>query len=300
MDCLHPILLKNPDFGQPYDLYGTPSFSVPCGHCPACIVNNANEWRTRLEIELSQSDSAYFITLTYDDAKLPYVSISDCAGHSSLVPCVCKRDIQLFLKRLRKNFQPIKLRYFIVSEYGPTTYRPHYHGIIFGLPRLHNDDLVNKSKITKIIGDVWNNGFVTLDSVTFSRIAYVTKYMACVTHLPDYLPKPFRLMSRNPGIGYSYVTNSKIVEWHRQNLACYYPDGNFKRRLPRYIKDKIFDDYQKYLIREQIKIQKHESESLETRARNCGYGNRYDYIFDRNKSFQRKFERQLVKKRKDI
>ena len=51
---------------------------------------------------------------------------------------VCKKDIQNFLKRLRKKIDKLnisdndkKIRYYIASEYGPITKRPHYHGIIF-------------------------------------------------------------------------------------------------------------------------------------------------------------------------
>ena len=49
-----------------------------------------------------------------------------------------KPDIQKFIKRLRINIvrtygnvPETKIRYFIASEYGPCTYRPHYHGILF-------------------------------------------------------------------------------------------------------------------------------------------------------------------------
>lgn len=81
---------------------------------------------------------------------------------------VCKSDVQLWLKRGRINFErkfgdsvivdgvnkrfistwidhngfenslpacvvPRTLKYFITSEYGPKTQRPHYHGVMFGL-----------------------------------------------------------------------------------------------------------------------------------------------------------------------
>ena len=45
---------------------------------------------------------------------------------------VRKRDIQLWLKRARKQLNK-KFTYYITSEYGPSTLRPHYHGILFGL-----------------------------------------------------------------------------------------------------------------------------------------------------------------------
>ena len=45
---------------------------------------------------------------------------------------VRKRDIQLWLKRSRKQLNK-KFTYYITSEYGPGTLRPHYHGLLFGL-----------------------------------------------------------------------------------------------------------------------------------------------------------------------
>ena len=43
------------------------------------------------------------------------------------IPYVCNRDLDLFLKRLRSYYPDEKLRYYAVSEYGPTSYRPHWH-----------------------------------------------------------------------------------------------------------------------------------------------------------------------------
>lgn len=300
MDCLHPLSIKNPDFGKSYDTFEREFISVPCGHCCVCIVNNAQEWRTRLEIEWQNSSSAYFVTLTYDDARLPIGNFTDCFGNSYVVPYVCKRDIQLFLKRLRKRFKENRIRYFIVSEYGPITHRPHYHGIFFGLPRLFDDRIKNECEINKEIARLWNNGMTKLDSVTYGRVAYVTKYMSCVTDLPEYLPKPFRLMSRRPAIGSSYLLNRDLIDWHRITLSNYYPDGRFRRRLPRYLKDKIFDDAMKIEIKEQIKFNQNEKVPLGIRARNLGYDRISDYIEVRNERYQRKFEQRMKKNRKDL
>lgn len=56
-------------------------------------------------------------------------------------PIVCfnsvrKQDVQLWLKRNRsrsvRENPGFSVSYFITSEYGPSTLRPHYHGVIFG------------------------------------------------------------------------------------------------------------------------------------------------------------------------
>jgi len=46
-----------------------------------------------------------------------------------------KRDVQLFIKRLRKEQDSrgsSKIKYYLVGEYGDLTKRPHYHAAIFG------------------------------------------------------------------------------------------------------------------------------------------------------------------------
>ena len=71
------------------------------------------------------SSSAYFVTLTYDNNHVP---ISE---HG--FPTLCKRDFQLFMKRLRFN-TGVKIKYYVAGEYGSTNHRPHYHAVIFGAP----------------------------------------------------------------------------------------------------------------------------------------------------------------------
>lgn len=76
----------------------------------------------RICLEASQYEDNAFVTLTYDDDHLP--------EGGTLVP----RDLQLFLKRLRKSIEPRKVRFFAVGEYGDETFRPHYHLGLFGHP----------------------------------------------------------------------------------------------------------------------------------------------------------------------
>lgn len=76
----------------------------------------------RICLEASQYEENAFVTLTYDEEHLP--------EGGTLVP----RDLQLFLKRLRKSIEPRKVRFFAVGEYGDETFRPHYHLGLFGYP----------------------------------------------------------------------------------------------------------------------------------------------------------------------
>ena len=76
----------------------------------------ADQWATRIELEAKEWDDVIFLTLTYDDEHIPYGEI--IKGYRSIQSqTVSKRDVQLFLKRLRKAYKkPIK--YFLAAEYG--------------------------------------------------------------------------------------------------------------------------------------------------------------------------------------
>lgn len=89
---------------------------VPCGKCLLCRNHRSMEWQCRALVETSTSTNIpLFVTLTYAEEPVDGVN---------------KRDLQLFMKRLRKNLsereQNLNLRYFAVAEYGSHTHRPHY------------------------------------------------------------------------------------------------------------------------------------------------------------------------------
>lgn len=253
MKCLHPVTIRNPRYEvsnirEPTHIY------VPCGKCEACIQSRSSEWRIRLENEQRFSFSGIFLTLTYEDSKLPFERVSDSFGNSHIVPSVSKRDVQLFFKRLRVHYErhenwTLPIRYFLCSEYGPLHLRPHYHAVVFNLPFSVNSSERDIVKIWSSVQECWSNGFVKIDPINSHRIAYVTKYVTmAAANLPEYLPKPFFLMSRRPGLGECYLQRDDVADWHRQNLISYYPNGKFKCKLPRYYKDKLFDDDMKEII----------------------------------------------------
>ncbi len=157
MKCLSPIRIRNPnwDSSKPYlDEF----IHVPCGHCVNCLINKQEEWTGRLICESITSKSSYFITLTYDDSNINGTRTTD------------KRDVVLFLKRFRKRFDKGQVRYFIVSEYGPTTLRPHYHGILFF------KKFVSYAEILEKLEKSWPCYF-KVSRFSPQRARYCTKYL---------------------------------------------------------------------------------------------------------------------------
>lgn len=198
----------------------------------------------RLEYELKNSYSAHFVTLTYSDPPL---------GDFAL-PTLVKKDVQDFMKRLRKRIRdPIK--YYLCGEYGENTCRPHYHVIFFNLPQ----------EPLKVLFDSWQHGLIHIGEVTPRSIRYTLKYIMQGkknSSLHEYVQRPFALMSKGLGVG--YVISRK--KWHRDDITRNYvvQEGGKKTRLPRYFRDKLYsktDKQKQRVIYEQKQAQNSVRES---------------------------------------
>lgn len=166
-------------------------------------------------LEQRLNETSTFLTLTYDEKNLP--------PGGSLVP----RDVQLFLKRLRKEYYPLTIRYYGVGEYGENTERPHYHAIIFGGPTCLQWP-VRKGEgcqcpSCQLYQRSWGKGFIYLGDATEKSIKYVASYVSKST-LKKSDPKLFgrhpeyAFMSRRPGIGYGQVRS--IAESLTTHYGC--------------------------------------------------------------------------------
>lgn len=125
-------------------------------------------------------------------------------GYSG-IPYASKLDIQKFHKRLNKFFHDNvtncykNFRYFVVSEYGSTTLRPHFHGIYF-----INDSNVQRRFQEGILSS-WRFGRIDCQLVTGSACNYVAQYINKLADLPSFYKasalRPFFVFSRHPVIG---------------------------------------------------------------------------------------------------
>lgn len=171
-----------------------------CGQCMPCRYNRRRIWATRIMVEARQYKDNSFVTLTYAPDKDP----------GQLVP----RDLQLFMKRLRKAFSPIKLRFFAVGEYGDVNGHPHFHLAMFNMPScVHGQSRYSKRGLScnpacpcHVVERAWGYGHIFLGSVEDSSAAYICGY---VTKKMTFRDDPrlngrhpeFARMSLKPGIG---------------------------------------------------------------------------------------------------
>lgn len=248
-NCLNPKVITNPYTGE--------QIVSRCGKCDVCRNTKASNWVTRLDMEADSHKYTLFATLTYDDChvnqvvRLPFeysnhVLVNqlydptsqevfdlgevhetfsqkdkDYIEQNEIFNTLSKRDFQLFIKRLRYYFDKCEkgslLRYYICGEYGPSTFRPHGHLLLFF------DSEKCASEIEVLLSKAWTDEFseplgIIYDPhfVSGSASEYCASYVNSVTELPRmYLHKglrPFALFSKCPAIGSLYPSIKEVRE----------------------------------------------------------------------------------------
>ena len=235
--CEHPIKIKNP--------YTNDWLYVPCGKCDMCRSNKSAKWTERLEIERSCHPYCLFGTLTYSDKYLPrfeyldkdvydpqsgelvlYDDIKDYVDYFStsyidtlgFLPVGKVSDCQRFIKRVRDRVynNPSSerpecryIRYFLVCELGETTFRPHYHFLIFTSSKWfaeHAKDVVASCwSVDSRRSDSEELGIIDVQNVQSSASAYVASYINSFTDCPQIYKhprfRPFKIFSKHPPLG---------------------------------------------------------------------------------------------------
>lgn len=276
---IKPWLDRLPPEGITGDIL-TDYVQIKCGTCQGCRVDASREWANRLLLEKQYypDDRVYFVTLTYDDDHVPVAYYPDPdtgLAHPALT--LELRDLQLYHKRLRKR-HVTPLRFFSCGEYGPETFRPHYHEIVFGLelndlvPYAKNElgDMTYTSNFLTSCWSVRNAptrhgsvtplsadpeyfctplGRVVVAQATWNTFAYVARYttkkfygkQADFYKAFNLLP-PFINMSRDPGIGKQwFIDHPDVMDFEYINVPT--PTGGKKFHPPHYF-DRLYDQEQ--------------------------------------------------------
>lgn len=290
-----------------------PRVQVPCGKCIFCIKTRMDEWVIRLTKELRYSHNAWFVTLTYNEGHVPVVERPESGVYEGSLRT---KDVQAFVKRLRAHKSELiddylkktkvqhvpreiaeqrKLRYYVIGEYGPTTKRPHYHGVFFNVPRSMIDaGIINRAWCQMVNGVPEPMGFVSCYPAREGALAYMVKYMMKVSewNQEDPREKPKALMSRNPGIGKQYIET--VEGWHRANRFFFVLEkGKYRKRMPRYYRDQVFTKFEKDV--QNAKWQKEEEERIEKEMEECDAQgiNFYEREILRIENERRRLEKQM-------
>lgn len=141
--------------------------TVPCGQCMPCRINKGRLWSARIIMEDLTNYQATgcvsgFLTLTIDPKHEKLVPSDDGCPVTTLE----KRKTQQWVKNLQKKHG--KFGYYLIGEYGDTTWRAHYHMAVF--PQY-------ATQISGIVED-WKKGFTTATPLTPERARYLANYTA--------------------------------------------------------------------------------------------------------------------------
>lgn len=188
----------------------------------------------------------YFQDNTFIDSRtgelIPLNDIIDYVDSISLdfissrgfLPVGDVRDVQLFIKRLRSKVRKGKqkglpdstdrpedryCRYFLVNEFSPTCFRPHYHFLIFTSSKW----LATFAE--SIVSACWSTdnrashseqlGIIDVQNVQTSASAYVASYLNSYVDLPKIFQfsgfRSFKIFSKHPPLG-SLLPRSKEVK----------------------------------------------------------------------------------------
>jgi hypothetical protein len=167
------------------------------------------------------------------------------------------------MKRLRKKFDGLDpvmdddgswtypIRFYQCGEYGPATFRPHYHACLFNFDFFDKVywKTVKKNHlyVSESLQKLWPFGYSTVGALTFESAAYVARY--CLKKINGekaeehyrrfdpltgevyYLQPEYSTQSRNPGIArrwfdiYAddiYPSDFLVLDGRKMNPPPYY------------------------------------------------------------------------------
>lgn len=282
MSCYYP--LKGYDFGVnsmtgkkiikvlPYGsdpLPGKEVIPIPCGRCIGCRLDYSKEWANRCLLEMQYHERNCFVTLTYDDFHVPHSRfVSPDDGCLVDVLSLRSRDFQLFIKRLRKHFSDLGIRFFGCGEYGDDTLRPHYHVVLFGVDFDDKEflkksttgfDIFSSPTLTRLWSfpssrdegshtPVTPAGIATVQACTYETCAYTARYVMkklkgqeSEFYKEMHIEPPFVRMSRRPGLGRQYYDDHPDL-YNRSSIHVSTLDGGKSFQPPKYFDRLLQDD----------------------------------------------------------
>lgn len=227
-----------------------------CGQCMPCRFNWRRIWTHRIVLEALEHKDNCFLTLTYDEDNVPRSG----SGAMTLDP----EHTRNFLKRLRSQLWyafKIRMRYFIVGEYGDDTWRPHYHLAVFGIRCVRGRTLrrlESRSRplwreccpVCRMVGETWGFGDIDIGSLEVHSAQYLAGYVTKkMTRNDD--PRlqgrhpEFTRKSLKPGLGANHMHDvasvmlSLDLEARSDDVPSSLQHGRRSLPLGRYLRSKL-------------------------------------------------------------
>lgn len=188
--------------------------------------------------DFSETESSYQFLHTFSGKEVQDLLVAsngryDFGKRSVVFPSIdeCRNEIlvlnpydqNLFFKRLRKLIAEKydeKICYYLVSEYGGRTYRPHWHGLLF----FNSDELT--SSICELVSKSWSYGRTDCSLSRGSAAGYVASYINSFVDLPDFFNrhkeiKPRSYHSKGLSVNKLFRQSSDISELQEVSASCF-------------------------------------------------------------------------------
>lgn len=233
---------------------------IPCGKCIGCRMDYSRSWADRMTYHvIGREENSFFLTLTYDDDHL------ETLEHS------CNYDlyalnyehIREFIKALRNKFRDCSLDFYYSGEYGDSSFRPHFHMIVYNVPREglelefwklnDNGDVVYTSEV---IHRLWKKGICSVSDFSWRGAAYTASYVekkrdgrALIEYTAVGLTPEKCGCSRRPGLAHDYYMENYQDIWKNSGLSVDRTvNASGKLGIPRYFRKLAengvgFDDF---------------------------------------------------------
>ena len=199
--------------------------NVPCGRCTECKRSRTNAFRLRAlgEAYSTQDKNGYcfFVTLTYNDAHLPYLSITE-DNVSREIPCFNRKHITDFFKRLRNDItnrysNTACVRYIQCSEYGSKFGRPHYHCLFFVTGISYQE-----FNFKQLVTDNWSINIGTnrkplYESLGFVDVQLCKDIVKSANYVSKYISKQFSFTDESDNV---YTSGDKLEKFFNLDLAA--------------------------------------------------------------------------------
>lgn len=178
-----------------------------------------------------------FERIDYTDSEISLLEAK--ANLHGFIPVLCKKDAQLFFKRFRRQIdrfyakqrllphseyiskEDFKIRYYLVGEYGPVHFRPHYHILIWCESRILH------SAMESLVSKAWPYGRIDCQTPVDDVATYVASYVNGNCNLPRILKsreiKPFCL--------HSFHLGEKVLKIQREEVYELQPAEFVRRSL---------------------------------------------------------------------
>lgn len=124
-----------------------------------------------------------------------------------------ERINNLFGKDLTHEY--ISFRYFLCGEYGPVTFRPHYHLLLWFSQRYTDEQI---AYIREVLSACWSFGRTDIRPVTTRGVdnylaGYVNSYVGLPEVLRDKSVRPFVTFSKAPCVGAYELDENQVWQY---------------------------------------------------------------------------------------